>query len=133
MKYLLDTNVWIDLERGSDEQVMSRCSVLPLSSICLSEIVLGELLYGAKRSREPELAQNSVENLVHGFPRVGIDFAVAQAYAEIRSSLAARGEIIGANDMWIAAQARAFGLTLVTANVDEFQRVQGVVVEDWRR
>lgn len=68
MKYLLDTNVWIDLERGSDEQVMSRCSVLSLSSICLSEIVLGQLLYGAKRSREPELAQNSVENLVHGFP-----------------------------------------------------------------
>ncbi len=59
MKYLLDTNVWIDLERGSDEQVMSRCSVLPLSSICLSEIVLGELLYGAKRSREPELAQKT--------------------------------------------------------------------------
>lgn len=130
--YLLDTNAWVDLERGNQEAVTERfLTVLP-SAVRVSTVVLGELLRGAARSRNPELARQAVDNLVGGFSRCGVDASVASHYAEITADLAQRGNLIGVNDRWIAAQALAENLVLVSANTSEFSRVKGLRLENWR-
>lgn len=130
--FLFDTNVWVDLDRGKNRGLIERCMTVPQDDVFVSEIVSGELFYGAARSRNPELARRSVRMLLTGYERIGLDEASATVYAEIRAELASSGEIIGANDLWIAAQAVARGLTLVTANVGEFRRVPGLAFENWR-
>lgn len=130
--YLLDTNAWVDLERGNQEAVTERfLTVLP-SAVRVSTVVLGELLLGAARSRNPELARQAVDNLAGGFSRCGVDASVASHYAEITADLAQRGNLIGVNDRWIAAQALAENLVLVSANTSEFSRVKGLRLENWR-
>ena len=64
-------------------------------------------------------------------PQPGGAHALAHRYAEIRSDLERRGCVIGGNDLWIAAHAAIRGMTVVTGNTSEFQRVAGLVVEDW--
>lgn len=130
--YLLDTNAWVDLERGNREAVTERfLTVLP-SAVRVSTVVLGELLLGAARSRDPELARHAVDNLVGGFSRCGVGARVASYYAEITADLAQRGKLIGVNDRWIAAQALAENLVLVSANTSEFSRVRDLRLENWR-
>ncbi|WP_083322932.1 type II toxin-antitoxin system VapC family toxin [Corynebacterium sp. HMSC036E10] len=130
--YLLDTNAWIDLERGKQEEVNQRfLTVLP-SSVRVSTVVLGELYLGAARSRDAELACRVVENLVGGFDQCGVSECVAHRYADLTADLAERGQLIGVNDRWIAAQALANDLVLVTANTGEFSRVKGLRLENWR-
>lgn len=130
--YLLDTNVWIDIERGQQKKVSERfLTVLP-SEVRLSTVVIGELYVGAARSRNPDLARVTVNMLVDGFDRCEVDEGAAHHYAELTADLARRGELIGTNDRWIAAQALAGDLVLVTANTNEFSRVQGLRLEDWR-
>ena len=129
--YLLDTNVWIDIERGQHKVNERLLTVLP-SAVSLSTIVLGELYVGAARSGDPDLARQTVSTLVSGFDRCGVDEVTTYYYAELTADLMRRGEIIGTNDRWIAAQALAGNLVLVTANTGEFSRVQGLRLEDWR-
>ncbi|MCG7291555.1 tRNA(fMet)-specific endonuclease VapC [Corynebacterium afermentans subsp. afermentans] len=131
--YLLDTNVWIDIERGQQEKVIERfLAVLP-GAVRLSTIVLGELYVGAARSRDPDLARQTVNMLVSGFGLCEIDERAAHHYAEVTADLARRGKLIGTNDRWIAAQALAGDFVLVTANTGEFSRVKGLRCLDWRR
>lgn len=130
--YLLDTNVWIDIERGRQDMVTERFLVVPPSAVWLSTVVLGELHVGAARSRNPDLARQTVDILVNGFDQYGVGGDVALRYAEVTADLAQRGELIGVNDRWIAAQALAEDLVLVTANTGEFSRVNGLRVENWR-
>ena len=72
-----------------------------------------------------------LERLTELLPVLDIDPAVADAYGRIRASLERRGEIIGGNDLWIAAHAMAVQVALVTNNVGDFRRVAGLRVEDW--
>ena len=130
--YLLDTNVWVDIERGQQKKVNERFLRLLPSAVRLSTVVIGELYVGAARSRNPDLARLTVNMLVNGFDRCGVDEGTAHQYAELTADLARRGELIGTNDRWIAAQALAGDLVLVTANTHEFSRVQGLRLENWR-
>lgn len=130
--YLLDTNVWIDIERGRQKKVNERFLNVQPSAVRLSTVVIGELYVGAARSRNPDLARLTVNMLVNGFDRCGVDEDTAHHYAELTADLARRGELIGTNDRWIAAQALAGDFVLVTANTHEFSRVQGLRLENWR-
>lgn len=132
MRYLFDTNVWIDLERGKNTGLVQRASVCSRAEVALSTIVLGELLGGAQRSADPVRAYRSIETLVTGIKPVGVDEEVALAYGHLRAHLEGQGLIIGPNDLWIAAQALRYELVLVTANEAEFNRVPSLVVENWR-
>jgi tRNA(fMet)-specific endonuclease VapC len=129
--YLLDTNICIYIRRERPREVLQRFETLAPGSTAISVVTYGELFYGACRSPNPEQAVSVLGQLVSLIPVLRMDAAVAEAYGEIRNDLAQRGEIIGNNDLWIAAHALSRGIVLVTNNEREFQRVRGLKVENW--
>lgn len=131
MRYLLDTNVWIDALRRSNAEVLAQMRITPADAIAMSSIVLGELKVGAGKSRSNDRAK-AVEQLGQAYRLVGVGAAEAAHYADIRTTLESAGQPIDPNDLWIAAQARANNCVLVTANTREFSRVPLLQVEDWR-
>lgn len=128
--YLLDTNILIAALKGRPE-VQRRLETVPLSAMRLSVIVLGELEFGAEKSRHGERNRARLATLVERLPLVGIDHETTRQYAQVRSALERQGKPIGANDTWIAAQALAIDATLVTDNEREFARVPGLALENW--
>ena len=132
-RYLLDTNVWIYVMRNKPPEVRERFAKLVPDSVVLSAVVLGELKVGWRKSAHARANRNLLEGFTRGAVFEPIDVAIASAYGEIRAELESLGTPIGANDLWIAAQARATKCVLVTHDVDEFKRVRGLKVEDWVR
>ena len=129
--YLLDTNICIYLIKRRPLSVLRRFEQLAVGEVAMSVITLGELEYGACRSRNPAKAFQVLKTLKDYIPVVPCSENVAGHYADIRADLAARGEMIGNNDLWIAAYARALGWTLVSNNLREFERVKGLALENW--
>jgi tRNA(fMet)-specific endonuclease VapC len=129
--YLLDINICIYIRRERPRSVLDRFSDLAPGSTALSVITYGELVYGVHTSPDPAKAMLVLDALTALTPVLPITIEVANAYGMIRSDLAIRGELIGNNDLWIAAHAKNLGLTLVTNNESEFQRVGDLKVENW--
>lgn len=129
--YLLDTDICIYIVKRRPPQVQEKFESLPLGSVSMSTITHGELLFGALKSQYSERSLSILEQLLKYIPALPVPEKVARAYAEIRADLSARGQVIGNNDLWIAAHARAEGLILVTNNVREFARVDGLQIENW--
>jgi tRNA(fMet)-specific endonuclease VapC len=98
----------------------------------LCSVVVGELLFGALRSKD--VAKNVLEAraFVSGLQSLPLDDAAAEQYAKVRADLAAKGTMIGPNDLLIAAIALTHQLTLITHNTGEFSRVVGLTLEDWQ-
>ena len=96
-----------------------------------SEITWGELCYGAYKSQYTEQVLRTLKELVTIIPIQPMPKNVGEAYGEIRATLAKKGEIIGSNDLWIVAHAKASGLILVSNNLREFERVEGLMLENW--
>jgi tRNA(fMet)-specific endonuclease VapC len=131
MTYLLDTNICIAYLNGRSSNVVQRLRDVSPSEIAVCSVVKAELFYGAMRSRNPArtLAQQRV--FLDQFISLPFDDRSAEFYASMRATLATRGTPIGPNDLLIAAIARAHNLTLVTANVREFGRIEGLQIENW--
>ena len=130
-RYMLDTDTCSYVMKRSHPLVIKRLQSLPVSAVCMSVVTKAELLYGVELS--PKHAQDAAA-LAAFLPYVEVldlDEDAALHYAEIRADLKKRGAMIGANDLVIAAHARALGLTLVTNNTAEFERVKGLDLEDW--
>ncbi|MFI5180475.1 MAG: type II toxin-antitoxin system VapC family toxin [Thermoanaerobaculia bacterium] len=132
MKYLLDTNVWVDYLNGRFPAVVERIQKARPEDLATSSVVAAELRYGAEKSRQPARNHARLDLLLAEVTVVDFDLQAAAAYGSLRADLEARGHPIGAHDMLISAQAIAAGLVLVTDNVREFARVKGLVVENWR-
>ncbi|MBD2748153.1 type II toxin-antitoxin system VapC family toxin [Microvirga sp. BT688] len=132
-RYLLDTNICIYIRRERPQAVMERFQELPPGSTGISVITFGELLHGVRKSSDPNRALMILEDLTALIPVVPMANNVAETYGIIRSDLAARGELIGNNDLWIAAHAKSLEVTLVTNNEKEFQRVRGLTIENWAK
>ena len=136
IEYCLDTNVCIALINGSSLLVRKRFKeVLVEGSVaCVSAVVLHELWYGVARSSRRESNTERIQAFLSGpFEILPWDDADARAAGEVRALLEAEGQVIGAYDSLIAAQAVRRGITLVTANTKEFKRVDGLMWEDWAR
>ena len=136
IEYCLDTNACIDLIRGKSVAVRARLKqVLAEGSVvCLSSVVLHELWYGvAKSDRTEENAQRVHVFLAGPLEILPWDEADARAAGEIRALLEKEGRPIGAYDALIAAQAVRRGMTLVTAHTREFDRIDGLMLENWSR
>lgn len=133
MRYLLDTNVCVDYLNGRFPSVTERFRRSAPQDLCISSVVMAELRYGADRSASPQRNHRRLDVLTAEIPCVDFDLAAAAAYGRVRAALEAQGSPIGANDMLIAAHALALGVALVTDNVREFARVDGLAVENWRR
>lgn len=132
MRYLLDTNVCVDYLTGRFPEVARRMKRLKPDEICLSSIVIAELRYGADKSAKSKRNHELLNTLTDEMPARDFDRASASMYGKVRSALEEKGRAIGPNDMLIAAHALSLELVLVTDNVNEFKRVKGLKVENWR-
>lgn len=128
MRYLLDSNVVIGLLR-SDPVLTRRVHHHDLSEFGVPSVVMHELYFGAYRSHHVSSNLDYLARLV--FDILDLDLINARTAAEIRARLAATGTPIGPLDVLIAGQALARDLTLITHNIREFSRVDGLRVEDW--
>lgn len=128
--YLLDTNILIAALKGHPS-VRACLESTSLEALRLSAIVLGELEFGAEKSAYAERNRSRLAELTRRLPLLGLDAETASCYGRIRSRLERLGTPIGANDLWIAAQAQRHGATVVTDNLREFERVPGLGVENW--
>jgi tRNA(fMet)-specific endonuclease VapC len=100
----------------------------------LSVVTVSELLHGVHRARASEIRSRReafIQELIEEVPLIPIGLQVARTHARIWSDLASRGAIIGAHDLWLAATCLTHDLSILTANVREFQRVSGLTVEVW--
>ena len=130
-RYMLDTDTCSYIMKRSHPHVLRRLRAVPVSGVCMSVITKAELLYGVEVS--PRRSQDAAA-LAALLPYVeALEFPddAALRYAEVRADLKRRGALIGANDLFIAAHALALGLTLVTNNTAESERVKGLTLENW--
>ncbi len=131
MLYMLDTNICSYIIRNKPENIKEKLKATEMHhTIALSTIVVSELLYGAKKKRSEKLF-DLILSFVENFQVMEFDKNSALAYAEIRLDLESRGDIIGSNDLFIAAHAKGCDAILVTNNLKEFEKVNGLSVEDW--
>lgn len=133
MGLLLDTNVLIRQERGTLD-LAEKITGREEEPFFISVISASELLHGVWRASNPAIRarrQAFVENVLSQSPILNIDLTVARIQAQIWSDLRQQGQMIGLHDAWIAASALAHGLSVVTANAREFERVPGLAVEVW--
>tara|TARA_R110000787_G_scaffold275411_1_gene383956 strand:- start:1844 stop:2200 length:357 start_codon:yes stop_codon:yes gene_type:complete len=100
-------------------------------ALCISTVTQAELIYGAMKSAHPESNLATIEQFAARLTVLDFDTNAAGHYGDIRSTLEKQGNIIGPYDLMIAGHARSLGLTLVTNNMREFERVDGLRVEDW--
>jgi len=126
--WLLDTNTVIALLKGDDE-VWARIDASPPDACVLPSVVMYELYYGASKSQRREANLDRIEKL--RFAVLDFDREDARAAGEIRARLEIAGTPIGAYDILIAGQALSRGFILITRNVGEFQRVEGLKLERW--
>jgi tRNA(fMet)-specific endonuclease VapC len=119
------------LSPSKTSSASARFERLKPSEAVLSVIIYGELIYGVEKSQFREQATKQLAELAGLVPIMELPAQAGEFYAAIRASLAARGEIIGNNDLWIAAHAKAAGLTLVANNEREFRRIQGLKIQNW--
>ena len=129
---MLDTNVVVHLRQGRPE-VLSAFHAQRAEDLVLSVVTVGELTFGAERSQQRDAARERLLASLSVLDVEPLPVGAAAHYGEIRARLAARGMMIGGNDLWIAAHARARGYVLVTDNEREFPRVEGLTIENWAR
>lgn len=101
------------------------------SALAISTIVLHELFYGAERSDRREYQRQYVAEFADNLTVLKFDREAALHAAQIKADLAVKGQLIGPNDLLIAGHARSLGLKLITGNLREFNRVDGLRCEDW--
>jgi tRNA(fMet)-specific endonuclease VapC len=130
LRYMLDTNLCIRVLRDRPLAARQRFN-LNADALCISTIVLTELLHGAARSARPEHHRSEVERFAGRLDVLSFDSAAADHAADIRADLERRGIMIGGYDVLIAGHARSRGLVVVTGNLGEFRRVEGLRSEDW--
>lgn len=130
-RFLLDTNICIYIRRKRPPGVLARFQRLKPGEAVLSVITYGELVYGVAKSQSRDQALRQLEELASLVPVMMLPPKAGEFYGEIRAALEAEGAMIGNNDLWIAAHARAAGLTLVTNNEREFRRIDGLKIQNW--
>ena len=133
MAWLPDTNIWIHHLKNPGGVIEQRLTQLVPSDIVLCSVVKAELWHGAHKYERRERRLLALDNLFRQFISLPFDDEAARHYGAIRHELEARSEVIGPNDLKIAAICLVHGLTLVTNNTGEFGRVPGLKVEDWTK
>jgi tRNA(fMet)-specific endonuclease VapC len=132
MAWLLDTNAWIIYLKTPQSSIRSRLQSLQPADIVLCSVVKAELLHGAEKYGNRERRLTLLSELFAPYASPPFDDAAAAHYGQIRHTLEAAGNVIGPNDLMIAAIAMANNHTLVTHNTAEFSRVPGRALEDWQ-
>jgi len=131
MLYMLDTNICSYIIRNKPENIKETLKEVEKNhTIALSSIVVSELFYGAKKKGSEKLF-NIILSFIENFEVLDFDKNSALAYAKIRSDLESAGNIIGSNDLFIAAHAQSREAVLITNNMKEFERIKNLKLENW--
>ena len=128
---MLDTNICIYIIKQKPLSVKQKFESYEIGELCISSITVSELMYGAYKSQQVERNLKALEYFLMPFEIVEFDFEAAVAYGKIRATLEKQGQVIGGMDMQIAAHAISLGMTVVTNNIKEFKRVEGLKLENW--
>jgi tRNA(fMet)-specific endonuclease VapC len=128
---LLDTNICIYTMKYHPPQVRERLLAISPDEVAISAIVLAELRHGVAKSQQRERNEGALEDFLQFCQVLDWPEAASAAYAEIRTRLEMQGNIIGANDLLIAAHALHLGAILVTNNLREFERIPDLRLENW--
>jgi len=131
VRYLLDTNICIYIAKHNPPIVRERFARHTVDELVMSVVTLGELRFGAEKSQFRERAIAVINQLESTMQIAPLTESAGEHYGQIRAALQRSGQLIGNNDIWLAAHARAEGWVLVTNNEREFVRVEGLQVENW--
>jgi tRNA(fMet)-specific endonuclease VapC len=131
MRYLLDTNVWARYLNGRSPEIRKRFRKVDLTQVFTCSIVKSELAYGAFKSLNPDRTYRKQQQFLSLFVSLPFDDTAALVFARLNAQLSAKGEMIGIKDLQIASIALVNELILVTHNIKEFKRIQGLSLEDW--
>ena len=131
MKYMLDTNICIYAIKNKPEKVLNTLKEKLNDGICISAITLAELAHGVEKSAAREKNRAALLRFLTILTVLPFDDLAAAEYGEVCADLQRKGTPIGTMDMLIAAHAKTEGLILVTNNTREFERVQGLTLENW--
>ena len=132
MRYLLDTNIVSDLVRNPQGRVMRHIRDVGEAQVCTSIIVAAELRYGAAKKDSPRLTAQ-LEAVLGALDVLPLEAPADTAYGRLRAGLERAGQLIGGNDLLIAAQAVALRYTIVTDNEREFARIEDLPHQNWLR
>jgi tRNA(fMet)-specific endonuclease VapC len=130
MTYLLDTNICIYIINEQPAQVLQRVIQAGRESLAISTVTVAELAFGVAKSTRAD-SRAKLENFLSKFPILDWDQDAAWIYGNVRKTLEAKGQRIGERDLLLACQALALGATMVTNNTREFERVEGLKLENW--
>lgn len=130
LKYMLDTNIVIYVIKRRPLEVLDTFN-RHAGQLCISAITLSELIHGAEKSAQVEHNLRQIEDFTSRLEVLTYGPKAAAHYGNIRAQLEKQGTPIGVNDLHIAGHARSEGLTLVTNNQREFDRVDGLLIENW--
>jgi tRNA(fMet)-specific endonuclease VapC len=129
-RFMLDTNVCIRVLRDRPPSARARFNA-EADGLCISTVTLGELFHGAAKSARPIKTRREVDRLTTRLAILPFDEDAAAHFGDIRADLERRGMVIEPYDLMIAGHARSRGLVIVTGNLSEFTRVDGLRCEDW--
>jgi tRNA(fMet)-specific endonuclease VapC len=130
LKYILDTNIAIYVIKRRPPEALATFNQ-HAGQLCISSITLAELLHGVEKSAKPDQNLRQVEDFISRLSVLEYGNKAAAHYGNIRADLERKGTPIGVNDLHIAGHARSEGLTLVTNNLKEFERVEGLRLGNW--
>lgn len=131
MKYMLDTNICIYAIKNKSENLIRTLMLHNPNEFCISSITYGELMHGVEKSQAVERNRAAIALFLSAFVILDFDSGAAEEYGRIRADLEKRGTPIGPMDMLIAGHAKSRGLIVVTNNIREFARVEGLQLENW--
>ena len=129
--YMLDTNILVYAIRHPRDEINQVLKQHIARDVCISAITYGELEYGVCKSRYPEQDQAAMQQFHAGIPILDFDWNAAELFGDIIAVLERKGQRIGDRDMLIAAHARSLDYTLITNNTREFERIDGLNIDDW--
>ncbi len=130
LKYMLDTNSVIYTMKNRP-QAVKRHFQKHHGRMAISTVTLGELVFGAEHSQQAERNLADIEAMAARLDVLPFDEPAAYHFGQIRAALYGMGKPIGPYDMMIAGHARSRGLKLVTNNMQEFDRIEGLQFENW--
>ncbi len=130
MKFLLDTDTCIFWLR-EQQSVRDHVAAVGPHAIGVSIVTLAELRYGAACSAKPEANQQAINAFISGIAVVALDSAMTYTFAAVKADLRRQGMLLEDCDIFIAATARTYNLTLVTNNTQHFSRIPNLLLENW--
>ncbi len=130
---MLDTNICIYLIKKKPPEVLNHLTACPVGDVGISSITLAELEYGVSDSKNIDKNQQALSEFMLPLEVAPFDNHAAEIYGRVRADLERKGQVIGAMDMLIGSHALSLGVTLVTNNLKEFRRIEGLKNVNWAR